>query len=86
MNLVDSDQMSRKAANSKKIALIACPWLFYEHVEFRSQNLGLGYIGAYAEQFGHKVVAFIDPMLDGGDKVKMPVRTKLQTTNRFGHP
>ena len=37
-------------------------------------------------QFGHTIHAFIDPMLDGGAKVKVPVKTKFQQTNRFGFP
>ncbi|MDO8492722.1 MAG: radical SAM protein [bacterium] len=68
----------------KKVTLIACPWAFYDEVEFRSQQLGLGYIGAYAEKFGHEVVAFIDPMVNGGEKEKMSLKTKYQMTHRFG--
>ena len=68
----------------KKVTLIACPWTFYDEVEFRSQQLGLGYIGAYAEQFGHQIVGFIDPMINGGDKVSTPLETKYITTNRYG--
>jgi anaerobic magnesium-protoporphyrin IX monomethyl ester cyclase len=68
----------------KKVTLIACPWTFYNDVEFRSQQLGLGYIGAYAEQFGHQVLKFIDPMVSGGEKIKVPLQTKYQMTNRFG--
>jgi hypothetical protein len=87
MNLVDRDDMfGRRAKKPKKVTLVATPWLFLDHVEFRSQQLGLGYIGAYAEQFGHEIAAFIDPMLRGGHKIRVPVRTKLQETNRFGHP
>ncbi len=69
----------------KKVTLIACPWTFYDQVEFRSQQLGLGYVGAYAEQFGHKIIAFIDPMIKGGDQRKVPVETKYQWTHRFGY-
>jgi radical SAM superfamily enzyme YgiQ (UPF0313 family) len=87
MNLVDRDDMfGQQVKRPKKVTLIATPWLFFDHAEFRSQQLGLGYIGAYAEQFGHEIAAFIDPMLCGGHKIKVPVRTKLQETNRFGHP
>ncbi len=71
-------------AGSRRIAFIACPWTFYEAVEFRSQQLGLGYVGAYAEQCGHKIAAFIDPMIGGGENWKTLLRTKYQTTNRFG--
>ncbi len=69
----------------RKIALVASPWVFGDVVEFRSQNLGLGYIGAYAEKFGHEIVAFVDPMVDGGDKIKVPLQTKYHSTYRFGH-
>lgn len=69
----------------KKIALVASPWVFDDEVEFRSQQLGLGYIGAYAERFGHQVAAFVDPMLDGGFRIKAPLQTKYRLTNRFGH-
>lgn len=87
MNLIERDDMfGRLAQAPKNVTLIATPWLFYDHVEFRSQQLGLGYVGAYAEQFGHKVVAFIDPMLHGGHEIKVPMHTKLQQTHRFGHP
>lgn len=70
----------------KKIALIASPWVFDDEVEFRSQQLGLGYVGAYVEKFGHEIVAFIDPMLDGGHKIRSLLQTKYRHTNRFGHP
>ncbi|MBM4134859.1 MAG: B12-binding domain-containing radical SAM protein [Nitrospira sp.] len=69
----------------KKIALVASPWVFDDEVEFRSQQLGLGYIGAYAERFGHHIAAFVDPMLDGGVRVKVPLKTKYRLTHRFGH-
>lgn len=86
MNLVGRDTMSTRHVTPKKVTLIATPWTFFGDVEFRSQQLGLGYIGAYAQKFGHEIVAFIDPMLHGGHMVKVPVATKLQQTNRFGHP
>lgn len=86
MNLLARDEMSGKQAlKPKRVALVATPWLFHGEVEFRSQQLGLGYVGAYAEKFGHKVVAFVDPMLEDGHLIKMPVATKLQQINRFGH-
>ena len=68
----------------KKVTLIACPWTFYDDFEFQSQNLGLGYVGAYAEQFKHKIIKFIDPVISGGNKVKLPIQTRYHTTNRFG--
>jgi len=86
MNLVEQDAMSARHVTPKKVTLIATPWLFFGDVEFRSQQLGIGYVGAYAQKFGHKIVAFIDPMLHGGHMIKVPVATKLQQTNRFGHP
>ena len=87
MNLVDKDCSFENRANitPKKVVLIACPWTFFDHVEFRSQQLGLGYVGAYFLQFGHVISAFIDPMIDGGETVKVSMETKYQTTNRFGH-
>jgi len=69
---------------NKKIALIACPWAFFDSVEFQSQQLGLGYVGAYAQQFGHQIVAFIDPMNGDGKNTKLPIKTRYQVTNRFG--
>ena len=64
MNLVDRDDMfGQQVKRPKKVTLIATPWLFFDHAEFRSQQLGLGYIGAYAEQFGHEIAAFIDPCM-----------------------
>ncbi|HEY4499730.1 MAG TPA: radical SAM protein [Candidatus Paceibacterota bacterium] len=85
MNIIERDNSLGKTVVPKKVALIAAPWLFFNEVEFRSQQIGLGYIGAYAKQFGHQIVAFIDPMLQNGHLVKQPVQTKLQLTNRFGH-
>ncbi|MBI2047657.1 MAG: B12-binding domain-containing radical SAM protein [Parcubacteria group bacterium] len=85
MNLIESDASLGKQVVPKKVTLIACPWTFYNEVEFRSQQLGLGYVGAYAKQFGHEIVAFIDPMIGGGEFVKETIQTKYQQTNRFGH-
>ncbi len=68
----------------KKVTLIACPWTFYDEVEFRSQQLGLGYVGGYIEQFGHEVISYIDPMIKGGADHKVPIHTKYQWTHRFG--
>lgn len=70
----------------KKITLIACPWIFHGEAEFRSQQLGLGYVGAYAERSKHRVIAFIDPMVGGGENIKRAVQTKYQTVYRFGYP
>lgn len=70
----------------KRIALVACPWTFVRDVEFRSQQLGLGYVGAYAEKFGHEIVVFVDPMVRGGDAVCVPLQTRFMRTNRYGHP
>ncbi len=87
MNLITKDvSLTRKNITPKKVTLIACPWTFYEEVEFISQQLGLGYVGAYAQQFGHKIQAYIDPMLNGGAEFKVPINTKYQHTNRFGFP
>lgn len=70
----------------KKVCLIACPWLFYNEVEFRSQQLGLGYVGAYAEKMGHAINAFIDPMMQGGEKIGSEVyNLRQQPIKRFGH-
>ena len=77
-------QVDLSTITPKRVTLIACPWTFYDDVEFQSQQLGLGYVGAYAEQFGHRIVAFIDPMLKGGRARKVPVKTRYQWTHRFG--
>ncbi|MBI2637300.1 MAG: hypothetical protein HYW88_00230, partial [Candidatus Sungbacteria bacterium] len=87
-NFIDTNPLrviNIRRIQKKKFALIACAWTFYDKAEFRSQQLGLGYVGAYALQFGHELVKYIDPMVQGGDLVKVPLRTKYQTTNRFGH-
>lgn len=88
MNLITLDPNTAKAKtfSPRKLVLVACPWLFYGEVEFRSQQLGLGYVGAYAQQFGHEVAAFIDPMVGGGHTISIPVETKYQKTNRYGLP
>lgn len=69
----------------KNVTLIACPWTFYERAEFLSQQLGLGYVGAYAKSFGHRIVKYIDPMVQGGNSISVPVETKYQKTRRFGY-
>ncbi len=84
-NLIARDDMVGRSFRPKNVALVATAWLFFDKVEFRSQQLGLAYIGAYARQFGHRIT-YIDPMLEDGHLVKQPVQTKLQKTNRFGHP
>jgi len=84
MNAIKSDGLSM-ALKPKNVTLIACPWLFFNEVEFQSQQLGLGYVGAYAQKYGHRIT-MIDPMITGGHLIKMPVSTKFQETNRFGHP
>lgn len=87
MNFTKFSFEGSKATVPKNVTLIACPWTFYgDEPEFVSQQLGLGYIGAAAEAVGHKIIAFIDPMIKGGEKIKMPMRTKFQMTNRFGYP
>jgi len=80
-----ADRTDLRKIIRKKIALIASPWVFDDEVEFRSQQLGLGYVGAYAEKFGHHIAAFIDPMVEDGHKVKVPLQTKYRQTHRFGH-
>lgn len=73
-------------SKNKRVCLIACPWLFYNEVEFRSQQLGLGYVGAYAEQNGHIICAFIDPMMNGGEGIGSQVyNVRQQPIKRFGH-
>src|SRR3989344_4312529 len=86
MNFAKFSFAENQAKVPKKVTLIACPWTFYgDEPEFVSQQLGLGYVGAAAEAVGHKIIAFIDPMIKGGEKVKVPIQTKLQMTNRFGY-
>ena len=87
-NFIEANPLDRtdlSKVRPKKFALIACAWTFYDQVEFRSQQLGLGYVGAYAVQFGHKLVAFIDPMINGGEQIRVPLQTRYQMTNRFGY-
>ena len=75
---------SRTDIVPKNVTLIACPWTFYERAEFLSQQLGLGYVGAYAKKFGHRIIKYIDPMIAGGNAVSTPVQTRYQSTKRFG--
>jgi magnesium-protoporphyrin IX monomethyl ester (oxidative) cyclase len=86
-NFLDADLVTADLSKipRKKITLIACPWIFYNEVEFRSQQLGLGYVGAYAQKFGHEIIAFIDPMIKGGELMKTPLQTKYQAVNRCGY-
>ncbi|MBI3306190.1 MAG: B12-binding domain-containing radical SAM protein [Candidatus Omnitrophica bacterium] len=86
ININPIEAANRSQIKPKKIALIASPWIFDDQVEFRSQQLGLGYIGAYLEKFGHEIVAFVDPMVYGGFKIKTPLETKYRKTHRFGLP
>lgn len=69
---------------SKKITLLACPWVFQGDAEFQSQQLGLAYIGSYLIECGHKIVKYIDPMLHGGQFIKIAVETEFQIINRVG--
>lgn len=71
---------------SKKVVLLACPWIFFNEMEFQSQQLALGYLGAYAARFGHEIVAYIDPMVGEGGKHKHPVGTMQKSAYRFGFP
>jgi len=86
MNIVKKFSFADNQANiPKNVTLIACPWTFFgDKPEFVSQQLGLGYVGAAALAVGHKIVAYIDPMIRGGERVRVPIQTKLQVTNRFG--
>jgi anaerobic magnesium-protoporphyrin IX monomethyl ester cyclase len=86
MNLVGAQDFSQAGIVPKKVALVACPWTFFGDPEFLSQQLGLGYVGAYAEKFGHRVEPYVDPMLEGGIYIKERIKTKYQETNRCGHP
>lgn len=51
-----------------KVTLIALPWIFprptFQRHEGFSQNLGIGYLGAYAEKHGHDVFV-IDAFAEG---------------------
>lgn len=82
--LLHDPSLARTDIVQKNVTLIACPWTFYEAAEFLSQQLGLGYVGAYAQKFGHRIVSYIDPMLNGGMQTSVPVETKYQRTRRFG--
>jgi radical SAM superfamily enzyme YgiQ (UPF0313 family) len=70
---------------SKKVTLLACPWVFQGDPEFQSQQLGLAYVGSYIIKCGHQVIKYIDPMLYGGQFVKSPIETEYQTIYRIGH-
>ena len=75
-----------RAARPRRLALVAAPWIFDAGAEFRSQQLGLGFVGAFAESLGHRVVALVDPMLEGGDRIATPIETRTRKTFRHGHP
>ncbi len=70
---------------SKKVTLLACPWVFQGDPEFQSQQLGLAYIGSFLIECGHSVSRYIDPMLDDGQFKKEPIETESQTIYRVGH-
>jgi len=78
------DFQKRKNFIAKKVTLLACPWVFQGDPEFQSQQLGLAYIGAYLVECGHQVAKYIDPMLCGGQFVKLPIETEYQTIYRVG--
>ena len=79
------DRQSDKNFISKKVTLLACPWVFQGEAEFQSQQLGLAYIGSYITQRGHHVIKYVDPMLHGGHLVRSPIETEYQTIYRVGH-
>ena len=82
---LDNDSsLMRTNITPKNVTLIACPWTFYERAEFLSQQLGLGYVGAYTQKFGHRIIKYIDPMIAGGNAVSVPVQTRYQSTKWFG--
>lgn len=85
-NFVEEFRPDRTRITPKRVALVACPWTFVREVEFRSQQLGLGYVGAYAQSFGHQIAAFVDPMIAGGESIGVPLSTRFMKTNRYGHP
>ena len=70
--------------NDMHVTLINGPWYFPRELEFVSQNLGLGYLGAALEEAGHKV-EIIDAVALGMDRCEK-VRLPYQTVNRWGLP
>jgi radical SAM superfamily enzyme YgiQ (UPF0313 family) len=87
-NPASSEPMSKQHEGgfvSRQIALIAAPWIFQEEAEFQSQQLGLAYVGSYIIECGHRIAAYIDPMLDGGHEVIEPIQTRYQIVKRVGH-
>jgi len=79
--------LSQKSSKfvSKKVTLLACPWVFQGDPEFQSQQLGLAYIGSFLIDCGHKIAGYIDPMLDGGQFEKVSIETEFQSIYRVGH-
>ena len=49
--------LSQKSSKfvSKKVTLLACPWVFQGDPEFQSQQLGLAYIGSFLIDCGHRL-------------------------------
>jgi radical SAM superfamily enzyme YgiQ (UPF0313 family) len=70
--------------NPKNATMISCPWIFQEYVEFRSQNMGLAYVGGFLEECGHKIIKYIDPMINGGDTIKTALFNDAHSMYRFG--
>jgi radical SAM superfamily enzyme YgiQ (UPF0313 family) len=70
---------------SKNVVIICCPWLFQNQVEFKSQNLGLAYVGNFIKECGHNILKYIDPMMFGGEDVKQKIECNNYNIYRFGH-
>jgi len=68
---------------SKKIVLIASPWIFKKTVEFVSQNLWAGYLASHIKKFSCHQIYFIDPLIEGFDQKKL-LSTKYLDVYRFG--
>ena len=66
------------------VTLINGPWFFQSELEFVSQNLGLGYLGAALEEAGHHV-HIIDAVALGMDRCQKVVLPH-QIVNRWGLP
>ena len=64
------------------ITLICPPWYYMDKIPIVSNNLGLGYIGAYLIKHGH-VVEIIDSLAEGNRNI-VKASTKYQSVYRIG--
>jgi magnesium-protoporphyrin IX monomethyl ester (oxidative) cyclase len=65
-----------------RVTLINPPWYFPKELEFLSQNLGLAYLAAALERYGHRVT-MIDAVAEAPERW-VEVKAKYETVRRYG--